>query len=392
LAEDRIAADIAAIARIEAVPTILDLLCRLTGMGFAAVARVTDDRWIACAVRDDIGFGLVPGGELEIGSTICNEIRASGEAVVIDHVDRDPSFQAHHTPARYGFQSYISMPIRHDGGRFFGTLCAIDPRPARLNRPEVITAFTLFADLIGMHLEMQDRLGGAESALATARAQAELRDQFIAVLGHDLRNPLASIAAAGRVLKGDPSGPHAGYALAMIQGSVDRMSTMIDNILDFARGRLGDGLLLEHRDEAELDEIILQTVAEMRAAHPDRAITAAIAIDGPVRCDPSRIGRLVSNLLGNALRHGAPEAPIALEAATRGALFELSVANQGEPIPPERQARLFLPFFRQAGSPAEGGLGLGLFISAEIAKAHGGSLTVDSTASETRFTLRIPRG
>src|SRR6201999_1605705 len=122
---------------IEAVPTVLDVVCRVTGMGFAAVARVTEDRWIACSVRDDIAFGLKPGGELEVETTICNDIRRSREAVVIDHVAEDPLYAHHQTPRTYGFQSYISMPIMLSDGTFFGTLCAIDPHPARLKRPEI---------------------------------------------------------------------------------------------------------------------------------------------------------------------------------------------------------------------------------------------------------------
>ena len=83
---DDLQKDVAAITRIDVVPTILEVVCRTTGMGFAAVARVTEDRWVACAVRDEIAFGLVPGGELKVETTICDEIRSSGQAVVIDHV------------------------------------------------------------------------------------------------------------------------------------------------------------------------------------------------------------------------------------------------------------------------------------------------------------------
>src|SRR5471030_1385321 len=97
-------ADIAAVGRIGAVPTILEVVCRTTGMGFAAVARVTEDRWIACSVRDDIAFGLAPGGELKVETTICDEIRQSREAVVIDHVAEDSDYCGHATPALYGFQ------------------------------------------------------------------------------------------------------------------------------------------------------------------------------------------------------------------------------------------------------------------------------------------------
>src|SRR4051812_28959850 len=125
--------DIALVSRIDAVPTILDVICRTTGMRFAAVARVTEDRWIACSVLDTIDFGLRPGGELQLNTTICDDIRQSLQPVVIDHVAEDDAWCKHPTPALYGFQSYISMPIVLANGSFFGTLCAIDPRPARLN-------------------------------------------------------------------------------------------------------------------------------------------------------------------------------------------------------------------------------------------------------------------
>ena len=131
-----LSADIAAVQGIAAVPRILEVVCRSTGMGFAAVARVTEQRWVCCAVRDEIAFGLAPGGELELETTICHEIRQSHEAVVIDNVAEDAAYCGHHTPAKYGFQSYISMPIILADGTFFGTLCAIDPRPARLNTPQ----------------------------------------------------------------------------------------------------------------------------------------------------------------------------------------------------------------------------------------------------------------
>ncbi len=93
-------ADIAAIQRIDAVPRILEIVCRSTGMGFAAVARVTEGRWVCCAVRDEIEFGLKPGGELVVETTICHEIRQSHVAVAIDHVAEDAAFCGHHTPTQ----------------------------------------------------------------------------------------------------------------------------------------------------------------------------------------------------------------------------------------------------------------------------------------------------
>ncbi len=389
---DNFQGDLAAVARIDAVPTILEVVCRTTGMGFAAVARVTDQRWIACAVRDEISFGLKPGGELKLETTICNEIRASGEGVVIDHVAEDEAFCGHPTPAMYGFQSYISMPIVRPGGAFFGTLCAIDPRPASLKRPEVAQMFRLFAELIAFYLDADERMAATEAALLDEREAAELREQFIAVLGHDLRNPLASIDAGARMLQKETLGDRGPAIVRLVQSSVSRMAGLIDNVLDFARGRLAGGLKLDLNAEARLRPVLEQVVAELRSAWPERAIETALVIDQPVNCDRARIAQLLSNLLGNALTHGASGAPVRVSASTEGKVFVLSVENKGEPIPPGTVDRLFQPFFRGAGRTGQQGLGLGLYIAAEIARAHGGTLTVASSPERTRFTLRMPRG
>ncbi|MBO1074312.1 GAF domain-containing sensor histidine kinase [Roseomonas marmotae] len=385
---DEYAVDVAAIRRLDVVPTILDVVCRTTGMGFAAVARVTETRWIACSVRDDIGFGLKPGDELKVESTICNEIRDSRQPVVIDHVAQDETFRGHHTPRIYGFQSYISMPVTLPDGSFFGTLCAIDPRPMRLSTPETTGMFKLFADLIAFHLDAQRRLEMSEASLLNEQHDAGLREQFIAVLGHDLRNPLASIASASRVLGRMPLPEQAYPIIGLLQSSVSRMSGMIDNVLDFARGRLGGGLPLETRPKAPLRPILEQVIAELRASHPDSVIDADLGSVDRLRCDPGRIGQMLSNLVGNALTHGASESPVRVTARA-GKEFVLSVANAGEPIPETLRSELFKPFFRASSGMNQEGLGLGLYIAHQIARAHGGTLEVTSDAEETCFTFRM---
>ena len=390
MAED-LEADILLVGRVASVPSILEVVCRTTGMGFAAVARVTPERWIACGVRDEIDFGLKPGGELKVETTICHEIRDSGEPVVIDNVADDPAFCTHHTPAMYGFQSYISMPIVLKDGSFFGTLCAIDPRPARLNTPETVGMFRLFAELIAVHIDASRQLVTTEAVLSDERRASELREQFIAVLGHDLRNPLASIDAGMRMLVRDAPSEKSAAVIKLIQNSVRRMAGLIDNVLDFARGRLGGGLPLHHRDEA-VGLILEQVLAESRASSPEREIVADFDLTEPVYCDRSRIGQLFSNLLGNALSHGAADAPVLVRAASGEGGLELSVTNGGAPIPPAALERLFMPFERGAVTPHQEGLGLGLYIASEIAKAHGGSLDASSVEGETTFTFRMPSG
>lgn len=142
---DDVEASVATLRDNAAVRAMLDQVCAVTAMGFAAVARVTDTRWVACQVLDKIEFGLHPGDELELKTTICDEIRLHGPAVVIDHVEADSNWRMHHTPVLYGFQSYISFPIVLADGSFFGTLCAIDPEPHKLDTPETVGLFERFA-------------------------------------------------------------------------------------------------------------------------------------------------------------------------------------------------------------------------------------------------------
>jgi signal transduction histidine kinase len=383
-------ADIASVARIDAVASILEVVCRTTGMGFAAVARVTEERWVACAVRDEIAFGLLPGGELSVKTTICDEIRASGKPVVIDHVEKDEKFQAHHTPAIYGFQSYISMPIFLPGGSFFGTLCAIDPRPAKLNRPEIIGLFKNFAQLIAFHLDAQERVARQEAALLGERETAELREQFIAVLGHDLRNPLASIEAGARLLLRRNLDEKSAAILGQLQKSTSRMADLIGDMLDFARGRLGGGFSLDRDPSCQLGSVLELVVDELRTAWPGRVVETAFSLGHPIDCDPARIAQLLSNLAGNALKHGTGTVKISAGAAN--GIFELAVENEGEPIPRHVSERLFQPFFRIARQSGTEGLGLGLYIASEIARAHGGALAVQSHGRQTRFALRMPLG
>ncbi|WP_108659220.1 GAF domain-containing sensor histidine kinase [Acuticoccus kandeliae] len=381
--------DLEDVANVKAIPTILDIVCRLTGMRFAAVARVTETRWIALSVRDDIAFGLRPGGELKVETTLCHEIRQSGEAIIIDDVGADETYCHHHTPAFYGLKSYISMPILLPDGAFFGTLCAIDPEPRRLKTPETIEMFEMFAEIIGAQLGAARRTRQAEASLFDERATAALREQFIAVLGHDLRNPLASIDGGVRLLQKEPQSDKSKYLLGLMAGSVLRMSGLIDNVLDFARGRLGGGITLE-RGSVELEPLLNHVVEEIRLVAPGRAVEMEVDLSGPVRCDPSRIGQLVSNLLGNAILHGEPGAPVRLAATADRNTLTIAIANEGTPIASETMPRLFQPFFRGGAKEGQAGLGLGLHISAEIAKAHGGRIDVLSTAQETRFTFTMP--
>jgi signal transduction histidine kinase len=380
--------DLAAIRGLASIPLMLDVVCRVTGMGFAAVARVTQGRWVCLAAKDTINFGLGAGGELEVETTLCNEVRQAREPVVIDEVARDTTYCRHATPALYGFQSYISVPIFLKDGSFYGTLCAIDPKPAKLRDTAVPGMFRLFADLIARDLETALVLADTQAALTDARGTEKLRDEFTAVLGHDLRNPLASISAGVNLLERMPQNEKGRSILTMMRASVRRMTTLIDNVLDLARGRLGSGLTADRRLEAVLPTL-QQVVDEMRLAHPECAIETDLSITRPIDVDREQLSRLLSNLLSNAVMYGTPGRPVRVTAST-DAEFSVAVVNHGPPIPAATAKKLFVPFARGEVVPGKQGLGLGLHIALEIARAHGGTIEVVSAGEETRFTFRMP--
>ena len=142
-----------------AIRQILEEVAAATSMGFVAVACITETRWIACQVLDQIDFGMSPGDELHVSTTICNDIRETGNAVVIDNVSSNPKWQTHPAPALYGFKSYVSMPIVLSDGSFYGTLCAVDPSPRKLTGPGIVPALETFASRVAAILSERSSLG-----------------------------------------------------------------------------------------------------------------------------------------------------------------------------------------------------------------------------------------
>jgi sigma-B regulation protein RsbU (phosphoserine phosphatase) len=228
-----------------------------------------------------------------------------------------------------------------------------------------------------------------EARLADEQATSALREQFVAVLGHDLRNPLGTIMGGAALLASSPLSARDAGLINTMQDSAARMAELIDNIMDFARGRMGGGMML-NRQPILLEPVLRHVVDELHIAWPQRAIEAEFRLLGPVDCDAARLSQILSNLLANALTHGSPEGPVHVRAFLEQNVFELSVTNSGRPIPPEALEKLFQPFTRQDVSSSQNGLGLGLYIASEIARAHKGELTVASNAEETCFTFRMP--
>ena len=355
--------DISTIAKIEAVPLILNMVKHVTGMRFAAIARVTETKWVACAVDDSIDFGLIPGGELVLETTICHEIRQHRKPVIFRNASEHPVYSTHHTPKTYGLESYVSIPITRTNGDFFGTLCAIDQVPAHFDEDAVCNTLTLFAQLIAVQLDVLADLEAKTIELANAAETGIVREQFIAVLGHDLRSPLSAIRMSADLLEAKlPAGREQQLAIAIRQSS-QRMNNLIEDVLDFSRGKLGGGIPVKRTLVDNLGDVFIAVINEIMTSHPHVKIRQEVIISPGIFCDAGRMGQLLSNLLGNAVAHGARDLPIEVIASMQENHVVLSVMNHGPEIPDVLLPLLFQPFKRSAGGGRGEGLGLGLYIA-----------------------------
>lgn len=385
-------ADVQAIARIDAVKTVLRVLLQTTGLRLAVVARVTAQEWRCCAVLDEMNFGLNPGDTLAITTTFCNTVRTSATPLLVNHASEDPRFANHPAPKLYGVESYIAVPLYRRDGSFFGVMCALDANPA-LVAEDKLEVFRHLGELIGHQLENQDELERREAQLFSAKEAALLREQLIGIVSHDLRNPLnAILLSASTMVRRADLDERARKAIRRIVDSADRAQRLIRDLLDFTQARMGQVLPVNRRP-MDLHELTLQAVDEVQSVMPERLLEVETRGDGNGSWDSDRIAQVIHNLLSNAVQYSPPAARI--QVLCEGGLQELvlRVSNAGPPIPTDVIPTLFEPMRRGTEDGTERrSIGLGLFIVDQIARAHGGRVEVESTqARGTTFSIHLPR-
>ncbi|MBO9563856.1 MAG: GAF domain-containing protein [Niastella sp.] len=395
--EPAFATDVENIQQLDIVPSILELICRTTGMGFSAVARVTEQRWIACAVRDELNFGLVPGGELQIETTICNEIRGHGQPVVIDEVRTDAIFCNHHTPKLYGFESYISIPIFLKNGQFFGTLCAIDPKPLPLKAMKMVTMFNLFADLIAYHLQSRDVALQQKELLTKTQLQlsSSLDDirQFSYISQHTLQEPLRKLRVFSDLLAHENTLPadHKARGIAQkINGLATDFSNMIYGLTDFS-GDVNSAVAFEIVDT---NWIMAEAASKLRLLMKEKHAELQMEPLHQVQGNRGQITRLFYNLLNNALRFSRPGIPPLVRVYSREltadevirlpitvnnvSYCKICFEDNGLGIAAVHREKIFDLFVRLHTKDDYPGLGVGLSQAKRIMRHHGGTIVVDS--------------
>ncbi|MFD1186002.1 sensor histidine kinase [Pontibacter rugosus] len=397
---DELLKDLEAVRKIPVVPTMLDVICQTTGMGFAAVARVTQDRWLACSVRDQVQFGLQEGDELKLETTICNEIRDHREPVVIDNVSEDPCYKHHHTPATYGLQSYISVPIILRNGEFFGTLCAIDAKPAQVNNTKVIGMFTMFADLLAFHLQSQELLERVQQAnleldtrnRALASANFDL-DSFVYTASHDLKSPVYNMQGLldeldGTLTEESIDSRKVSRIVQMMRSTVKRFTTSISDLTAIVE--VENTNLVNEPEEVDifdavetakldLQKLIADSGAEIEVISADRFFSGFSGMN---------FKSVLHNLLSNAIKYRSPDRrpEISVRLEKVDGRTHLTVEDNGLGLPPGKQEEVF-SMFKRFHDHVEGS-GLGLYLVKRMVDAAGGQIQVSSTPGKgTAFLI-----
>ena len=429
--------DIRDIGKIPIITNILNVVCQSTGMGFSAVARVTEEKWVTCTVKDDISFGLKPGDELVLKTTICDEIRHHKNPVAIDHVSEDDEFKDHHTPAQYGFQSYISVPIVRQDGRFFGTLCAIDPHPRNLKTTEILTMFRLFADLISFHLNAVEELDSTQSTLDKEREmhkisgenqkiftdllekEVKIRTQqveenyeslkklnkelesFAYISSHDLQEPLRKIQTFVSIISEkeiETLSEKGKEYFNRIQNSAERMQNLINDLLVYSRTSIDERKF----EITEIKDIILKVKDDLKEELEAKDAVIQIVGNCEANIIPFQFRQLLYNICSNALKFSKDgEKPVIL---IKSSIIEkelsfgkkvkqchIQIKDNGIGFEPQYAEKIF-ELFRSLHSREEyNGTGIGLAIVKKIVENHGGTITAKGKLNEgATFDIYLP--
>jgi len=435
--DKNIAKDISDIGKIPIITNILNVICQSTGMGFSAVARVTEDRWVTCTIRDDISFGLKPGDELEIKTTICDEIRYHQNPVIIDHVAEDDEFKDHHTPAQYGFQSYISVPIIRMDGSFFGTLCAIDPHPRSLKSSQMLAMFKLFADLISFHLNAVEHLEDTTSALNKEREINKLKDinqkiftdllekevqirtqqleenynsleklnkeleSFAYISSHDLQEPLRKIQTFVSVISEkelDNLSEKGKEYFKRIQNSAERMQALINDLLAYSRTSVDERKF----EIINFKKVVEQVLDDLKEELEEKNAKIEIQEMCESSIIPFQFRQLIYNIFSNALKFSRtginPVITISCKIIDKESSFgrtekhcHIKISDNGIGFDQKYGEKIFELFRSLHPKEEYNGTGIGLAIVKKIVENHGGTIAASGKLQEgATFNIYLP--
>ncbi|KIO52077.1 GAF domain-containing sensor histidine kinase [Flavobacterium hibernum] len=424
--EENFKQDIINIENISIVPTLLNVICQTTGMGFAAVARVTEDKWITCSVLDNLKFGLKPGDELEIKTTLCDDIRKNPRPIIIDNVNEDPEYHDHHTPKIYNLQSYISVPIIRQDGSFFGTLCAIDPKPNSLTVFKVREMFNLFAELIAFHLtaieqatENKKKLTEKSNLLKkTERLKSDVEEKLIEknislekmnseleafnyISSHDLQEPLRKIQLFTDKIENEEAdnlSEKGKEAFQKIRTSAFRMQALINDLLLYSRTKF-DERKFELKD---LNTIANDVIQDLQEEVKTKSVIFDIKDLGSLKIIDFQFRQLLYNLISNSLKFASSDRNLIVTLSSKITNEELNklspltkyhqitISDNGIGFDQSYSEKIFGLFQALHTKPLKS-TGIGLTIVKRIVENHKGFIKAEGILNQgATFNIFIP--
>lgn len=368
---------------LDSVAALLRVVCDISGLGVATVAEVTEQRWIACAVEDRIAFGLQPGAELDLESTLCNHVRSSHDAVIISDVTQNPTYCDHPAPGLYGWKSYLSVPVFRPNGTFFGTLCAFDPQPApRLEQRPVIDTLDGFARLLGELLAREEQRREASPGARGGRDLTPLREQLLVLLEEDLQRPLQALAKEASA--------DAAQAQRW-QAEAQRLAERSAATADFVRVRLGHGLPLKLTLVEGVNERLTNLLATLQARFPDQTLGSELPeLPAAVRLDLPRLLQAMGALLEWVASRNPAGGTLLLRGELDERCYRLAVESRTAVVDPGSLSQVFQPALTEATPEQPARLELSLYLAQEVARGHGGSLVARQENGRLRFILTLP--
>lgn len=422
-----LAKDVEDIASLHVVPTMLSVLCQTTGLGFAAVARVTDDDWVLCSVYDTIDFGLKPLDQLDVKTTLCNELKVTAQPLVIDDVLTDSLYQNHITAKTYKFRAYVSVPIFRRDGRYFGSLFAIDRDPKKMNTEAVSGMLSLFAQLISVNLSTNEQIRLSEiqfnkdrafiNALevkaeertkelkqnndALVRSNKEL-EAFAYISSHDLQEPLRKIQTLTSMITERESANLSPTGLdyfSRIKNAASRMQALIKDLLTYSQAEMAERSF----KKTDLAEIINQVREDLTEDITQRNAVIEVGPMCTLLLIPFQFRQLLQNLFTNSLKFAKegvqPKITVSCVHITenkpgqplRVPYYEIEIKDNGIGFEQQYADKIFTLFQRLNDKKLYSGTGIGLAIVKKIVENHNGYITASGEPGEGAiFTIYLP--
>ncbi len=419
--------DVEDVANLSIVPTMLSVLCQTTGLGFAAVARVTDEHWIICSVNDSINFGLKSYDQLDVKTTLCNELKVTAQPLVIEDISTDKHYHDHITPTTYKFSAYVSIPIFRKDGRYFGSLFAIDPAPKKMNIEAVAGMLSLFGQLISVNLSTNEQIRLSEiqfnkdrafiNALevkaeertkelrenneALARSNKEL-EAFADRSRHDLQEPLRKIQTLTSMIterEGSNLSPTGLDYFNRIKNAAGRMQALIKDLLTYSQADMAERSF----KLTNLEEIISQVKDDLNEQLAKRNAIIEVGPMCTLLLIPFQFRQLLQNLFTNSLKFAKESVPPVIsiscihvtqsapEQPLKVPFYQIEIKDNGIGFEQQYAEKIFTLFQRLNDKVLYSGTGVGLAIVKKIVENHNGYVTASGQPGEGAvFTIYLP--